>query len=96
MTIFTGSQIAEQTGNAISEITRNARPVVRVYSGGLGCACGCKGNYNESPRTIKLIVNKIIRALHEGRVDELMIVPNEFVAVEVGNRAWTAYIGEAA
>lgn len=91
---FTGSQIADQVGNAISEITRMAMPVTRVYTGAIGCACGCKGNYNDSPRAIKLVVGKIERALREGRVDELMIAPNAFVAVEVGNRAWTAYIDE--
>jgi hypothetical protein len=35
--------------------------VVRVYSGSLGCMCGCKGKYSDSDRSRKIIFNKIMR-----------------------------------
>jgi hypothetical protein len=35
-----------------------------VYSGKIGCMCGCKGKYSriaESPRSVKIIANKLIK-----------------------------------
>jgi hypothetical protein len=35
-----------------------------VYSGKPGCMCGCKGKYSrvvESPRSVKIIANKLIK-----------------------------------
>ena len=37
--------------------------VERVYSGGLGCMCGCRGKYTtpeQSARSVKLIFNKVM------------------------------------
>ena len=37
--------------------------VKTVYSGGLGCMCGCRGKYTtpeQSARSVKLIYNKVM------------------------------------
>ena len=45
----------------------NPNQVAQVYSGKPGCACGCKGNYSENPRTIKTIVNRMVRMIQDGQ-----------------------------
>ena len=37
--------------------------VARVYSGRPGCACGCKGDYKDSPKAITRMVNKFNKNL---------------------------------
>lgn len=39
------------------EITRNK--VARVYTGRIGCMCGCMGNYSENPATMTRVFNKV-------------------------------------
>lgn len=36
----------------------NIANVQRVYSGRIGCMCGCKGKYSTTPIAIKRMVNK--------------------------------------
>lgn len=33
-----------------------------VYTGRPGCACGCRGTYSESPRTMKHVLKKFAEA----------------------------------
>ena len=35
--------------------------VDRVYSGTHGCMCGCRGKYSTSPRSAKIIYNKVMK-----------------------------------
>jgi hypothetical protein len=37
----------------------NIANVERVYSGRIGCMCGCKGKYSETLVSIKRMVNKL-------------------------------------
>jgi hypothetical protein len=34
--------------------------VERVYSGKPGCMCGCRGTYSISPRSVKILFNKVM------------------------------------
>ena len=34
--------------------------VERVYSGTHGCMCGCRGKYSISPRSVKILFNKVM------------------------------------
>lgn len=36
--------------------------IERVYSGRIGCMCGCRGDYKDSPRSKKIILNKILKS----------------------------------
>jgi len=47
----------------------NIASVERVYSGRIGCMCGCKGKYSETPVSIKRMVNKATK--EEWEFDEM-------------------------
>ena len=34
---------------------------LRSYSGQSGCMCGCRGNYNDSPRVRKMMLHKLLK-----------------------------------
>ena len=47
----------------------NIDDVEKVYSGRKGCCCGCLGDYKDSPKAIKRMVNrfnKILDVVEEG------------------------------
>jgi hypothetical protein len=76
------------------DIIINPNQVKQVYSGKPGCACGCKGNYSENPKTIKTIVNRMREALKNGTATEVMFggVITGFLSVETATRSYTAYL----
>lgn len=45
----------------------NPAKVVRSYSGRQGCMCGCRGTYQETPASIKRVVNNMNKIVAEGR-----------------------------
>ena len=55
----------------------------RVYSGAVGCACGCRGNYSETPRAIKAGINKLLRLVAAGAEPDVMA--GTYVGVTHGN-----------
>lgn len=79
------------------DIIINPHQVGKVYSGKLGCACGCRGNYSENPKTITLIVNKMRKALKDGMATEVMFggYGEAFLSVETATRRYTAYLKNA-
>lgn len=36
--------------------------ITKVYAGRPGCACGCRGNYSETQRSIAIIYGKYVAA----------------------------------
>jgi len=48
----------------------DASTIKRSYSGRPGCACGCRGNYSEEPRTMKATRTKMINALRDGKATD--------------------------
>lgn len=62
-----------------------AKPVSVVYSGKMGCMCGCKGHYRSTPRMISLITNRIKAQIEQATIYEprgLMMVEGMFVAID--------------
>lgn len=43
----------------MSNTTFRGKTVRQVYFGKVGCACGCRGNYHETPAMISRAVKKI-------------------------------------
>jgi hypothetical protein len=48
----------------------DASTIKRSYSGRPGCACGCRGNYSEEPRTMKATRTKMINALRDRKATD--------------------------
>ena len=59
-----------------------------VYSGRLGCACGCRGNHTSNPRSIRLIAKRIEEAAPYFKVH----VCDWGVWVDTDTRAYVAYM----
>lgn len=66
----------------------NAADVTEVYSGRRGCACGCRGNYSTTPRSISRVVAKINGAADDGHT---VNVEDWGVWVDTTTRSYTAY-----
>lgn len=62
--------------------------VSQVYNGRHGCACGCRGNYSSTPRSIRQIVAKINQAAADGHT---VHVHGWGVWVDTPTRSYTAY-----
>lgn len=65
-----------------------AENVSRVYSGKIGCACGCKGKYYEAGSPM---VKKVVRLINEngGKLEK----DSQWAEVEIGERVYVAYLG---
>lgn len=51
--------------------------IENVYSGRPGCMCGCRGEYKDSPRSKKIILNKILRSPNYQISDGVIYVQTE-------------------
>jgi len=51
----------------------------QVYSGRQGCACGCGGTYNETVRTFKSTVTRLITKIKSGEELQIMKGINEWI-----------------
>jgi hypothetical protein len=78
------------------KLTLNPNTVTSVYSGKLGCACGCRGNHATTERSVKLIVSKIQKIADEGGKVEVSFqrFGNQlgYIAAETDTRQYIAYI----
>ena len=69
--------------------TLDASKVSAVYSGRLGCACGCRGNHSSTARSIQTVIRKMREAASEGRP---VAITDSYYAVETDTRSYIAYI----
>jgi hypothetical protein len=67
--------------------------VDNVYFGKQGCACGCGGNYHETPRMIKSAVTKMRKHLEDGH--ELELLDQRIICMELEHRAIRIYLFES-
>jgi hypothetical protein len=67
----------------------------QVYSGKQGCACGCGGTYNETQRSFKSTVTRLLNKVNEGAELEIMKGFDEYiVSWEGSERAIRIYTKE--
>jgi hypothetical protein len=75
------------------------KPISLTYSGKLGCACGCRGNYSDNSAAIKRTVNKMRQQIEQATAEDLrglIVMTDQFVAIDNGGkreatRTYTAY-----
>lgn len=73
--------------------------VAEVYSGRLGCMCGCRGNYTtieDNKAVVSRIVNTMNKLLESGaeiQKDE-DCRDRRFIGVDSDTRSYTAYLKE--
>lgn len=48
----------------------NEKNVARVYSGKVGCMCGCRGTYYDKPKAIKMLIRRMKEAIQLYRFDK--------------------------
>lgn len=95
------------TDHLLAYMGRSLDQVTKSYSGRPGCACGCRGNYSQSARSIKIIAGKITKLL-DG-IDPAALTDDfddhtnadgqsvyafycaDYIAVETNTRAYTLY-----
>ncbi|QLF83660.1 hypothetical protein SEA_REDWATTLEHOG_157 [Gordonia phage RedWattleHog] len=72
--------------------------IVRSYSGKIGCACGCRGNYGETSRSKAIVLGKVEKLLQWSLEDPTAplewMACSQFIAVdnrETG-RSYTLYL----
>ena len=67
----------------------------QVYSGKQGCACGCGGTYNETQRSFKLTVTRLLKKINEGEELEIIKGFGEYIVSWEGDeRAIRIYTNE--
>ncbi|AHN84011.1 hypothetical protein AUDREY_103 [Mycobacterium phage Audrey] len=66
------------------------RPVSAVYSGRIGCACGCQGNHTSRPASITRVKNQIAEAIRHGKVTWFAMT-KDMVAIDTETRSYVAY-----
>jgi len=70
----------------------DSRDISLVYRGKSGCACGCRGNYSDAPRSVTRARNDIRRWIESGEATDIMVSPGVFVSVEnAKGRVCTVY-----
>ena len=69
--------------------------IKEVYSGAHGCACGCRGNYSETPRQIKATFTKAKRLVADEGATVWMSSDQDgnplFVVIDTDTRTHTLY-----
>lgn len=67
--------------STVSNFLRQLQPtaVSQTYFGRQGCACGCGGNYHETPRMARQAINKILKWLDERDGDMGVLDSSEYV-----------------
>lgn len=75
--------------------TINPNQIGRVYSGRPGCACGCRGNYSESKRSVNHVL-KLYNQTPEDRIESTQGIGDDgmiyFWDSEDGNRTYSIYL----
>lgn len=67
----------------------------QVYSGGQGCACGCGGTYNESVKSFKSTVTRLVNKVTIGEKLQIMEGIGEYIVSWEGEeRAIRIYTSE--
>lgn len=67
-----------------------------TYSGGTGCACGCRGTYAETGRAVTMRVNKINRNLDKVEVWKGMADETIYELESDNDRVVRVYVVKAA
>lgn len=54
--------MSQEFALSTSPIKPEIKNVERVYSGRIGCMCGCRGNYSEHKSTVTRLFNRLLTA----------------------------------
>lgn len=57
----------------------------QVYSGRQGCACGCGGTYNETIRSFKSTITRLVNKVSSGEKLQIMEGLSEYIVSWEGN-----------